>query len=233
MPIYYTKVDSPSHGDVRFSEKSSRFSASGLKNKFRRGSAVELSNIDSNFPLISCPRVDQSLDTNEELVESSFGNILVAHQGAALKHNKPVILTFHDLGLNHASNFDSFFEFGDNRILLQTFSVLHITAPGQERYASTLPPGYTYPSMDQMPVIVKEVADHFQIKSLIGLGAGVGSNVLLRFCLQYPDMVEGLILINPSTDKANWSEWFFQKKNIRSIRNNNRSVISFSAPESL
>ena len=224
MPVYYTKVDSPGHEDVRFSgEKSRRFSL-GLKNKFRRGSAVELSNIDSNFPLISCPRVDQSLDANEEVIESCFGNILVAHQGAPLRDKKPVIVTFHDLGLNHASNFDSFFELGDNKLLLQSFSVLHITAPGQERYASTLPDGYAYPTMDQMPLIVKDVVDHFQVKSLIGFGAGVGSHVLLRFTLLYPEIVEGLILVNPSTDKANWSEWFFQKKNIRAIRNNNRSV---------
>lgn len=223
MPIYYKKVDSPNQEEVRFSDNSNRF-AKGLKNKFRRGSAVELSNIDSNFPLISCPRVDQTLDANEEVIESSFGNVLVAHQGAELKEGRPVIVTFHDLGLNHCSNFDSFFEFGDNKLLLQSFSVLHINAPGQERYASTLPDGFIYPAMDQMPIIVKEVVDHFQIKSLIGLGCGVGSHVLLRFSLQHAEMVEGLILINPSTDKANWSEWFFQKKNIRAIRNNNRSV---------
>lgn len=165
--------------------------------------------------------MDQSLDANEEVIESSFGNILVAHQGAPLTDKKPVFVTFHDLGLNY-TNFDSFFEFGDNKLLLKSFSVLHITAPGQERYATALPDAYAYPTMDQMTVIVKEVVDHFQIKSLIGLGQGVGSNVLLRFSLLYPDMMEGLILINPSTDKANWSEWFFQKKNIRAIRNNNR-----------
>lgn len=221
MPIYYKKVESPTHGEVRFSEKSARVTRS-LKSKFRRGSALELSNIDSNFPLISCPRVDQSLDANEEFVETSFGNILVAHQGAELKDTRPVILTFHDLGLNHVSNFDSFFDFADNRLLLQSFSVLHVNAPGQERYASSLPDGYSYPSMDQMPLIVKQVIEHFNVRSFVGLGCGLGANVLLRFSLLYPDLVDGLLLVNPSSDKANWSEWFFQKKNIRAIRSNNR-----------
>ena len=228
MPIYYKKVDSPNHGAVRFAgERNSNRLSSGIKNKltFRRASALELTNIDSNFPLISCPRVDQSLDENEELVETpTFGNILIAHQGADLKSKRPVIVTFHDLGLNHVTNFDSFFEFGDNKILLQSFSVLHINAPGQERFASSLPDGYVYPTMDQLALMVKEIVDYFEIKSLIGLGCGVGSNVLLRFSLKFPELTEGLILLNPSAEKANWSEWFFQKKNIRAIRSNNRYV---------
>ena len=226
MPIYYKKVEGPGcggHGEVRFSDQRSGRCSRSLKSRFRRAASQDLSNLDSKFPLISCPRVDQSLDANEEVLETSFGSVLVAHQGADLKAKRPVILTFHDLGLNHVSNFDNFFEFSDNKLLLQSFSVLHVNAPGQERYASTLPDGYVYPTMDQLSILVNEVIEHFHIASVIGLGAGVGANVLLRFALAHPLKVEGLVLINASSEKASWTEWFFQKKNIRAIRSNNRS----------
>jgi pimeloyl-ACP methyl ester carboxylesterase len=188
---------------------------------------AELSNVqdNSNHPLISCPKFDQSLAANEEIVVTSFGSILVAHQGCDLKQGKPVFVTFHDLGLNHSSNFDDFFDSQDNKILLQSFSVLHINAPGQESFASSLPEGLSYPTMEQLSLIVEEVVDYFKIKQIIGFGCGVGSNVLLRFCLRVPERFEGLFLINPSCTKAAWSEWFFQRKNIRSLRNNNRSSL--------
>ena len=236
MPIYYKKVDGgasndvPSSPSIRFSsdKRLSKFS-SNMRNKlaFRISSMAELSNIqdNSNYPLISCPKIDQSLAVNEEIIETSFGCILVAHQGCDLSQEKPVFVTFHDLGMNHSSNFDDFFDFTDNKILLQSFSVLHVNAPGQESFASPLPEGYVYPSMEQLAFLVEEVVDHFKVKHFIGFGCGVGANVMLRFCLRTPDRFEGLFLINPSCNKAAWSEWFFQRKNIRSLRNNNRSSL--------
>lgn len=234
MPIYYKKVDggdprdSPSR--LSLSDRSrgggSRF-ALGVKNKliFRRSSALELSNVDSNFPLISCPRIDQTLGPNEEIIETSCGSVLIAHQGADLKAGKPIIVTFHDLGLNYSTNFEDFFEYTDNKILLQSFSVLHINAPGQENFASALPDSYAYPSMDQLTILVEEVIDHFNVKTFIAFGCGVGSNVFLRFSLRCPDRLEGLFLINPSSGRAAWTEWFFQRKNVRAIKNNNRSSL--------
>ena len=187
---------------------------------------AELSNIDSTeYPLISGPKIQQTLAGNEEAVETSFGPVLVAHQGCDLKNQKPVFVTLHDLGMNYASSFQEFFEFTDNKILLQSFSVLHINFPGQESFSNPLPDTYCYPSMDQLTFLIEEVVNHFNIKQMIGFGSGVGSNVLLRFCIRCPERFEGLFLVNPSCNKAAWSEWFFQRKNIRSLRNNNRSSL--------
>lgn len=224
MPIYYTKVDRNASDAVRFLDKKPRFGALS-KLSVRRSSAIELNSPESNFPLISCPRLDQSLSHNEELVDTSFGSILVAHQGAKLCEKKPIIVTLHDIGMNHSTSFEGFFEYPQNKVLLQSFTVLHINLPGQQRYATTFPENFTYPSMEDLVALVKEILTHFEISSFIGFGSGVGANILTRYSLRNPSMVEGLILHNPCVTKASWTEWAFQKKNIRAIKNNNRSSL--------
>ncbi|XP_054157734.1 protein NDRG1-like [Oppia nitens] len=42
--------------------------------------------------------------------------------------------------------------------------------------------------------------------SFIGFGYGAGANVLSRFALNCPDMVEGLFLIHPSATASTWTE---------------------------
>lgn len=229
MPIYYTKVDRNASDSVRFLDKKNRFGALS-KLSVRRSSAIELNSPESNFPLISCPRLDQSLCHNEELVDTSFGSILVAHQGAKLCEKKPIIVTLHDMGMNHSTNFEGFFEYPQNKVLLQSLTVLHINLPGQQRYATTFPDNCTYPSMEDLVAMVKEIATHFEVTSFIAFGSGVGANILIRFALRHPSLVEGLILHNPCVSKASWTEWAFQKKNIRAIKNNNRSSL---LPESV
>ena len=176
---------------------------------------IELRGVEATSPLMrSLSRSDDSY--TEERVETLTGSILVAHQGAdhrTGKTRKPVLVTYHDIGLNNVTNFQAFFNYADTKLFLDCFSVLHINAPGQEDNATPLPDNYTYPTMDQLAEQIEAVCKHFEVKSFIGLGVGTGANILSRFALKHPDVVDGLFLINPTSTKAGWTEWLYQKVN--------------------
>ena len=98
------------------------------------------------------------------------------------------------------------------------FPIFHINAPGQEDGAQTLPADYEYPSMEQLAEQVQEVINHFKIVKYIGLGVGLGANVLTRHSLAYPERVESLVLVNTVITKAGWVEWGYQKRNVSHLR---------------
>ena len=217
MPIYYKKVDPSAPDEVQILDSKWKFSSTP-----RLPTSDTLDSIlceDLNRPLISRPQLDQILAENEEMVETSCGQVVVAHEGAKLREKKPVIITFHDVGMNHSLNFEGFFDSADNRLLLESFSVIHINAPGQERNAARIPDN-SYPSMSELALCVKEVAQHFSLKSFLGFGCGAGAYILSETALMFPEMVDNLVLINPSVGRASWAEWLFQKRNIRALRTN-------------
>lgn len=57
---------------------------------------IELKNIQLQFPSARSLSRDDSA-TQEEIVETDRGNVVVAIQGS---RTKPAIITYHDLGLN-------------------------------------------------------------------------------------------------------------------------------------
>uniref|UniRef100_A0A3B4Z4D1 Protein NDRG2 n=1 Tax=Stegastes partitus TaxID=144197 RepID=A0A3B4Z4D1_9TELE len=131
----------------------------------------------------------------EEHVETQYGNVHCTMTGSP-KANRPVILTFHDIGLNHKSCFETFFNHEDMHEILRHLPVCHVEAPGQHEQAKTLPTAYTYPTMDQLSEALPAVLKHFGLRSVIGLGVGAGAYILARFALNHPDLVDGLVLIN-------------------------------------
>ncbi|XP_028985133.1 protein NDRG1-like [Betta splendens] len=131
----------------------------------------------------------------EEHVETQYGNIHCVLTGTP-KSNRPVILTFHDVGLNHKSCFEALFNHKDMQEITRHLPVCHVEAPGQHEAAKTLPTAYIYPSMDQLSEALPTVLRHFGLRSVIGLGVGAGAYILARFALNHPDLVDGLVLIN-------------------------------------
>uniref|UniRef100_A0A8C6PIY8 N-myc downstream regulated gene 1b n=1 Tax=Nothobranchius furzeri TaxID=105023 RepID=A0A8C6PIY8_NOTFU len=113
-----------------------------------------------------------------------------------VKANRPVILTFPDVGLNHKSCFETLFNHEDMHEIVRHFAVCHVEAPGQQEGAKTLPAAYPYPSMEQLSEVLPGVLKHFGLRSVIGLGVGAGAYILARFALNYPDLVDGVVLIN-------------------------------------
>lgn len=175
---------------------------------------IELRNVELQFPLMrSLSRSDSY--TQEDKIETNFGTMVVAVQG---ERNKPAMFTYHDIGLNHVSNFQAFVNYLDMRTLMQSFCVYHINAPGQEEGAPPLPEGFIYPTMDQLAEMLLPVMKFYNVKHFLGFGVGAGANILARFALDYPDCVDGLFLINSTSTVAGWTEWGYQKLNAMYLR---------------
>uniref|UniRef100_A0A8C7GFM4 N-myc downstream regulated 1a n=1 Tax=Oncorhynchus kisutch TaxID=8019 RepID=A0A8C7GFM4_ONCKI len=125
----------------------------------------------------------------EHNVETPHGRIHCTMKGVP-KGDRPVILTFHDIGLNHKTCFDSMFQHEDMQEIMQHFAVCHVDAPGQHEGASTFSTG---------------------LKSVIGMAVGAGAYILARFALDYPTLVEGLVLININPCAEGWMDWATNK----------------------
>uniref|UniRef100_A0A8C2TMA0 NDRG family member 4 n=1 Tax=Coturnix japonica TaxID=93934 RepID=A0A8C2TMA0_COTJA len=142
----------------------------------------------------------------EHDIETPYGLLHVVIRGSP-KGNRPAILTYHDVGLNHKLCFNAFFNFEDMQEITQHFAVCHVDAPGQQAGASQFPQGYQYPSMDQLAAMLPSVVQHFGFKYVIGIGVGAGAYVLAKFALIFPDLVEGLVLMNIDPNGKGWIDW--------------------------
>uniref|UniRef100_V9L2G6 Protein NDRG2 n=1 Tax=Callorhinchus milii TaxID=7868 RepID=V9L2G6_CALMI len=142
----------------------------------------------------------------EHAVETPHGILHVTLHGAP-KGNRPAILTYHDAGANHKSCFDNLFKDEDMLEITKHFLVCHIDAPGQEDTAPPFPLGYQYPSVEQLSEMLPSVLQHFKFRSVIGVGVGAGAYILARYAIDYPDQVEGLVLLNIDPNAKGWMDW--------------------------
>ncbi|XP_056141694.1 protein NDRG1-like [Lampris incognitus] len=131
----------------------------------------------------------------EDQVETPYGKVHCTLTGTP-KANRPGILTYHDVGLNHKSCFETWFNHEDMKEVTKHLPVCHVEAPGQHVAANTLSSEYTYPSVDQLSETLPTVLKHFGFRSVVGIGVGAGAYILAKFALNHPDLVEGLVLIN-------------------------------------
>ncbi|XP_077593773.1 protein NDRG3-like [Stigmatopora nigra] len=152
----------------------------------------------------------QDFNCQEYDIETSHCTLHVTMRGVA-KGNRPTILTYHDVGLNHKSCFNSLFNHEDMQEVTQHFSVLHVDAPGQQENAPSYPDGYQYPSIDELAAMLPSVLTQLQIKSVIGIGVGAGAYVLTKLALNEPSLVEGLVLINIDPCARGWMDWAVSK----------------------
>ncbi|KAM8863121.1 protein NDRG3-like isoform 4-T8 [Spinachia spinachia] len=152
----------------------------------------------------------QDFDCQEHDVETAHGVLHVTMRGVA-RGNRPTILTYHDVGLNHKSCFNSLFNYEDMQEVTQHFSVLHVDAPGQQENAPVFPTGYQYPTMDELAEMLPSVLKQLQVKSVIGIGVGAGAYVLTKLSLNEPTLVEGLVLIDIDPCAKGWMDWATSK----------------------
>uniref|UniRef100_A0A669CLQ5 Protein NDRG2 n=1 Tax=Oreochromis niloticus TaxID=8128 RepID=A0A669CLQ5_ORENI len=154
--------------------------------------------------------------SQEHDVETPYGMLHVVIRGAP-KGNKPAILTYHDVGLNHKLCFNAFFSNEDMQEITKHFVVCHVDAPGQQTGASQFPQGYQYPTMDQLAGMLPTVVEHFGFKSIVGIGVGAGAYILAKFALIFPDLVEGLVLLNIDPNGKGWIDWAATKQSLFSL----------------
>ncbi|XP_069095158.1 protein NDRG2 isoform X1 [Pleurodeles waltl] len=143
-------------------------------------------------------------------IETQYGTVTVTIHGSP-KPKRPAIVTFHDVGLNHKTCFETLFQYDDMHEIVKNFVVCHIDAPGQEEGAATYPLGYQYPSLDQLADTIPTVLQYLNFSSIIGIGVGAGAYVLARYTLNHPDNVEGLVLINIDPNAKGWMDWATHK----------------------
>jgi pimeloyl-ACP methyl ester carboxylesterase len=144
----------------------------------------------------------------KEEINTKYGKLHVTLHGT---EGKPAIITFHDIGQNHVSAFQSFLNCAEMLPILQYFTIYHIDAPGQQDGAVQFPETFLYPSIDDLAEMVCDVVAHFKLKSFVGLGIGAGASILCRYGLKYPQLVDGLLLINCFSGKSGWVEWGYEK----------------------
>uniref|UniRef100_A0AAY4C3F9 NDRG4 protein n=1 Tax=Denticeps clupeoides TaxID=299321 RepID=A0AAY4C3F9_9TELE len=184
----------------------------GVVAELHRGCGIHFPSLETGRqdPLLQCP-LPLSVHTeqpclSEHDIETPYGMLHVVIRGAP-KGNKPAILTYHDVGLNHKLCFNTFFHNEDMQEITKHFVVCHIDAPGQQIGASQMPQGYQYPTMDQLAGMLPSVLQHFGFKSIVGIGVGAGAYILAKFALIFPELVEGLVLLNIDPNGKGWIDW--------------------------
>lgn len=130
--------------------------------------------------------------------------------------SKPALITYHDIGLNHETCFESFFNLDAIKDVFNNYCVYHIDAPGQTEGAETIPEEQ-FPTFDEMVEQLKHIVRKYNITKFLGVGVGAGGTLLLNYGVKYPRDVSGLVLISATPCVTGWSEWVFSKAALVSL----------------
>uniref|UniRef100_A0A672LF48 Protein NDRG1-like n=1 Tax=Sinocyclocheilus grahami TaxID=75366 RepID=A0A672LF48_SINGR len=111
------------------------------------------------------------------------------------------------------SCFKGYFHGKQNKVRSEQFStsVIGCILSAEAMTCSRNATIYEYPSMDQLSETLPSILKHFGLKSVIGMAIGAGAYILAKFALDYPAMVEGLVLININPCAEGWMDWAAHK----------------------
>ncbi|XP_004291029.1 PREDICTED: pollen-specific protein SF21-like [Fragaria vesca subsp. vesca] len=164
---------------------------------------------DSSGDSVSVDMEGASLCGKEHLVQTRHGYVSVAVLG---DQDKPALVTYPDLALNHMSCFQGLFFCPEAcSLLLHNFCIYHISPPGHEFGASAISlddPAY---STDDLVDQIAEVLNFFGLGAVMCMGVTAGAYILTHFAMKYRSRVMGLILVSPICKAPCWTEWLYNK----------------------
>ncbi|KAK4485900.1 hypothetical protein RD792_008551, partial [Penstemon davidsonii] len=145
----------------------------------------------------------------EHVVKTGHGSISVAVFG---DQDKPALLTYPDLALNHISCFQGFFFCPEAfSLLVHNFCVYHISPPGHELGAAVAASDELSLCVDDLADQVSEILDYFGLEAVMCLGVTAGAYILTLFAIKYSQRVMGLVLFSPLCKAPSWTEWLCNK----------------------
>ncbi|KDP33738.1 hypothetical protein JCGZ_07309 [Jatropha curcas] len=149
------------------------------------------------------------LGGKEHHVRTGRGSVSVIIYG---DQDKPALITYPDLALNHVSCFQGLFFCPEAAsLLLHNFCIYHISPPGHELGAAPICPHISVPSADDLADQIVEVLNYFGLGAVMCMGVMAGAYILTLFAMKYRERVLGLILVSPLCRAASWTEWFYNK----------------------
>ncbi|KAG5524711.1 hypothetical protein RHGRI_031401 [Rhododendron griersonianum] len=150
-----------------------------------------------------------SLGRKEYLVKTGCGPVSVLVCGDP---DKPALVTYPDLALNHMSCFQGLFFCPEAfSLLLHNFCIYQISPPGHELGAAILNPDDPVLSAEDLADQIAEVLDYFGLGAVMCMGVTAGAYILTLFAMKYTQRTLGLILISPLCKAPSWTEWLYNK----------------------
>ncbi|KAK9027061.1 hypothetical protein V6N11_066909 [Hibiscus sabdariffa] len=148
------------------------------------------------------------LGGKEYLVKTRLGTVSVVVFG---DQDKPALVTYPDLALNHISCFQGLFFCPEaSSLLLHNFCIYHISPPGHELGAAPIGSDDLIPSVDDLADQIVEVLNFFGLGAVMCMGVTAGAYILTRFAMK-DRRVLGLILVSPLCRPPSWTEWLLNK----------------------
>ncbi|KAK6941409.1 NDRG protein [Dillenia turbinata] len=150
-----------------------------------------------------------SLGGKEHIIQTGRGSISVIVYG---DQDKPALITYPDIALNHVSCFQGLFFCPEAAtLLLHNFCIYHISPPGHELGAAPICPDDPVPSVDDLADQILEVLNFFGLGAVMCMGVTAGAYILSLFAVKYRERVLGLILVSPLCKAPSWTEWLCNK----------------------
>nr|GMD86301.1 pollen-specific protein SF21-like [Ipomoea batatas] len=164
---------------------------------------------DSSSDSVSIDVETIYLGGKEHIIHTGSGSVSVIVYG---DHEKPALITYPDLALNHMSCFQGLFFCPEAAsLLLHNFCIYHISPPGHELGAGSICPEEPVPSVDDLADQVLEVLNYFGLGAVMCMGVMAGAYILTLFAIKFRERVVGLILVSPLCKGPSWTEWFYNK----------------------
>ncbi|XP_065044623.1 protein NDL1-like isoform X2 [Musa acuminata AAA Group] len=150
-----------------------------------------------------------SFGGKEHLIKTSHGTVSVSVFG---DQDKPALITYPDVALNHVLCFQGLFFCPEAAsLLLHNFCIYHICPPGHELGAAPISSRIPIPSVDDLVDQIAYVLDYFRLGSVMCLGVLAGAYILTLFSIKYRERVLGLVLVSPLCKAPSWTEWLYSK----------------------